>query len=255
VHHFFVTPDSFNGSAVLLPGTIAHQIANVLRLVAGDHIVLLDNTGWEYEVQTESVSGREVTGKVVSKRLSRTEPATKIVLYQGVLKTSRFEFILQKGTELGVCSFVPVICERSIIGEMRDVASAKWERWLRIIAEAAEQSERARLPQLQPATTFQHAIEEARGISILASERARAPGARTLLGRYVAVDENGKAPSRPLSVNIFIGPEGGFTSTEISRAQDYGILPASLGPRILRSETAALAMVTLALSTFGDMGR
>jgi 16S rRNA (uracil1498-N3)-methyltransferase len=254
MHHFFVNPEAISGTLVTIEGMAAHQIATVLRITPGERIIVLDDSGWEYEVQVATIDSKVVTGNVHSKRLSRSEPKTKIVLYQAVLRASRFEFVLQKATELGVCTFVPVICERSIVGEMRDVAHTKWDRWLRIIAEAAEQSERARLPALLPATTFQHAIEEAQGISIIAHERAKAPGARSVLARYVTPNETGKLPPRPLAVNLFIGPEGGFTSAEVARARDYNVIGVNLGPRILRAETAALVLATLALSAFGDMG-
>ncbi|MCL5024878.1 MAG: 16S rRNA (uracil(1498)-N(3))-methyltransferase [Chloroflexi bacterium] len=254
MHHFFVYPEVFGPDAVTVTGACAHQITNVLRLIPGDRIVLLDNTGWEYETELRGTATSVVTGIVVGKRLARTEPHTKIVLYQGMLRTNHFEFVIQKGTELGVSAFVPVICERSVVGEMREVAATKWERWQRIITEAAEQSERAKLPLLLPATTFQRACDEAQGISLIASERKRAPGARSVLARLTAATEEGKAPPRPFAVNLFIGPEGGFSPSEVSRAQDYKIIPISMGPRILRAETAALALTTLALSAFGDMG-
>lgn len=255
MHHFFVSSDAFGSDGVTLTGPQAHQITDVLRLAPGDHIVLLDNTGWEYEVELRGTAASAVIGVTQAKRLARTEPHTKIVLYQGMLRASHFEFVVQKGTELGVSAFVPVICERSIVGEMRDAASAKWERWQRIIVEAAEQSERAKLPTLLPATTFQRACEEAQGVSLIASERKRAPGAWSVLAKMAGAPDEGAVHPRPFAVNLFVGPEGGFSPSEISRAQDYRIIPISLGPRILRAETAALALITLALSAFGDMGR
>lgn len=255
MHHFFVPADALAVEPVMLSGAQSHQITNVLRLGSGDRVVLLDNTGWEYEVELQSVTTNEVAGIVRAKRLTRAEPHTKIMLYQAMLRASHFELVLQKGTELGISAFVPVICERSVVGEMRDVASAKWERWQRIITEAAEQSERGKLPSLMPATTFHRACEEAKGLSIMACERRRAPGARSVLAKLAEPQPGQAAGPRPFAVNLFVGPEGGFSQAEVSRAQDYGIQLANLGPRVLRSETAAIALTVLALSAFGDLGR
>ncbi len=257
MHHFFVSPEALRPESIALTDGQAHQITNVLRLRPGDHVVLLDNTGWEYEVELTTVSTGQVTGVAQAKRLARTEPHTKIVLYQGMLRPSHFELVLQKGTELGVSAFAPMICERSIVAEMRELAATKMDRWQRIIVEAAEQSERAKLPTLLPVMTFQHGCEEAKGTpSLIASERKRAPGARSVLANLAAAPgEGAPGAGRPFAVNLFVGPEGGFSPTEISRAQDYGVTPVTLGSRILRAETAAIALTTLALSAFGDMGR
>ena len=109
MHRFFVSPASIQGNQVEVTGEQAHQITRVLRMRPGNTIVVLDNSGWEIETQVVSLDGAVVRGQVVRRRLAQSEPRTKISLYQAVLKGGNFEYVLQKGTELGVVEFVPVM--------------------------------------------------------------------------------------------------------------------------------------------------
>ncbi len=243
MHRFFVPPEWIDGGRVALGGSLVHQIRHVLRLRPGDHVVVLDNSGWEWEVELTSVGPESVEGRVVHKGLATGEPRTKITLYQGALKGRNFELVLQKGTELGVVEFVPVISDRCVIASLDDV-NKKRERWQRIILEAAEQSRRGRLPHLRPAMLFALACERAQrteGLSLMPWEEASQHSLRRVL-----------TSRRPFSVNVFIGPEGGFSPQEVALAQGYGIVPITLGPRILRAETAGLAVVAAILYELGD---
>ncbi len=147
-YRFFVAPTAIQGEQVDIddPG-LAHQMAHVLRLQVGDRVTLLDNNGWEYTVALTSLSRQRVVGHIEEQCQARGEPRLDIRLYVALLKGERFEWLLQKGTELGVSSFVPLVCERSVVDEAA-VRGTKLERWERIIREAAEQSRRGRLPQL-----------------------------------------------------------------------------------------------------------
>jgi len=213
----------------------------VLRLGPGDEIILLDNSGWEYLVEISSVERGGVKGIVRDKVLSTNEPATQITLYQALLKSNKFEFVLQKGTELGIRGFVPLFCERSIV----DVADNKMNRWQRIIMEAAEQSRRARLSILYPAMPFDEACRSVSGISLLLWE-----GERELSLRAALAD----IKEAPQALNLFIGPEGGFSVSEVEFARRWGIVPITLGGRILRAETAGLVAAAAILYQFGDLG-
>lgn len=249
LHRFFVPPDWLEEDRVTIVGSLVHQIRNVLRLGPGDHIVVLDNSGWEREVEITRVGKEHVSGRVVDKRLASGEPRTQITLYQSVLKGRRFEFVLQKGTELGIVEFVPLISDRCLIASLDDV-DKKGERWQRIILEAAEQSRRGRLPRLRPAMFFPSACENARqgGLSLIPWEEARDVEGITSLRSVLR-----GAGQPPFSVNIFVGPEGGFTPGEIELARQYGLIPISLGPRILRAETAGLVAAAAILYELGDL--
>jgi len=124
MHRFFVPADCLKANPVTLGGPLAHQMADVLRLRPGERITLLDNTGWAYEVELTKVSAQQVEGEVRRKTLATGEPRTKITLYQALLKGDHFELVLQKGTELGIVDFVPLISERCVVAHL-DQASAK----------------------------------------------------------------------------------------------------------------------------------
>jgi len=252
MYRFFVPPEWLGQDPVTIRGPLAHRLRNVLRMRTGEHILLLDNSGWSYETELVIVDTERSTGRVVRKSLAAGEPRTKVTLYQAMLKGRKFEFVLQKGTELGLVEFVPVICQRCVMSTLDMAGTDKLNRWQRIIAEAAEQSRRGRLPQLQPVSLFPQACDVARraDLSIIPWEEERSLSLRELLRPD---DPEGKQ-ARPFSVNIYVGPEGGLTADEIHRAERFGIIPVTLGPRILRAETAGLVAATAILYELGDLG-
>lgn len=251
MHRFFVSANSILNGGVTLTGAQAHQITAVLRMGTGSRFQVLDNSGWQYEVEVTSAEPSTVTACVKSKTLVATEPRTKITIVQGLLKAAKFEVVLQKCTELGAVGFVPAITERSVVG---DVSDAKIERWNKIITEAAEQSNRGRLPTLRPAMMLDQAYDQSRGLSLLAWEGGNAPSIRDALGREATSERTRGRGQRPFSVNLFIGPEGGFSLAEVELARAYGIVPISLGSRTLRAETAAITATALVLYEMGDLG-
>lgn len=259
MHRFFVPPSWIQGNTVKLSGSVVHQIRDVLRLKPGDTIVVLDDSGWEYQVRLAAVEQGEVIGQIEQKVLPRTEPRTKITLYQSLLKGDKFEWILQKGTELGVVEFVPMVSDRCVISSVDEVSKTKFERWQRITLEAAEQSRRARLPRLHVPMLFPQACERARraDLAILPWEEEQTRTLRSMLitsnSPPIKVQGKNLVIRKPFSISIIVGPEGGFTSREVDQARRYGIAPVTLGPRILRAETAALAAIAIILYQLEDM--
>jgi 16S rRNA (uracil1498-N3)-methyltransferase len=245
MHRFFVPPHSITGDRAVMRGTIVHQIRDVLRMRPGDEIVLLDNSGAARRVELETIDRDAVRGRVTETWKQETEPRTHITLYQGLLKGQKFEWVLQKGTEIGISAFVPVLAARCVIGSMDDVSDARVERWERIIVEAAEQSGRAALPHLSQPVLFGNACGQACrvGAALIPWEAEQTVGLRQAL--------HGMEPGE---LGLFIGPEGGFAEEEIALARDSGLVPVSLGPRILRSETAGLAAAAAILYALGDLG-
>lgn len=260
MHRFFIPPAWVEGNDVTITGPQAHQIANVLRMRPGDLAVVLDNSGWEIEVRLVSVERTVVKGEVLHRRLAGGEPRTKISLYQGVLKSNRFEFVLQKATELGVVQFLPIISERCVVSDL-DAVEKRRRRWEWIIQEAAEQCRRGRKPALHSAILFPQACEQTRrsgGLSLILWEQEKTSSLRTLLRRASpvsgAASTAGKETARsPFTINLFIGPEGGFTEGEIAVARRYGLQPITLGPRILRAETAGIVAAAAVLYELGDL--
>jgi 16S rRNA (uracil1498-N3)-methyltransferase len=243
MHRFFLPADWIAEDTVVITGKLVHQLRNVLRLGTGDHITVLDNSGWEYEVELQKVDSSKVKGRVISKSLAVGEPRTKITLYQALLKGSNFEFVLQKCTEIGVAGFVPIICERCVAGAPD---SERLSRWRSIITEAAEVSRRGKLSVLHNPTSLTEACKSASGISLLPWEEEKLRSIGDVLRSH-------RKTRKDPAVNIFVGPEGGFSPNEVEFAESCGVVPASLGRRILRAETAGLVAAAITLYEFGDM--
>lgn len=239
MHRFFVdTPLAGRvGEVVELPAAVAHQVGRVLRLRAGATIALLDGGGLAYPVHlTGSATGRVGAGEPVE-----GEPRVAITLYAAPLKGEHFPYTLQKATEIGAAAIVPIVTARTVAGE---AGGAKLERWRRIAREAAEQSGRGRVPPVAAPMPFAAACAALTGPALIPWEGERA---RPL---SAAVRDLGPVAT----LGLFIGPEGGFADGEIAVAAAAGIAPVTLGPRILRAETAAAVAMALALAALGEMG-
>lgn len=242
MHRFFVPPELLTGPGVAssrlvaLPEKLAHQVRDVLHLGIGERLVLLDHSGAEVlaEVSKSSRAGVEVL--LLERRAGQPPSPVRLILCQGLLKSARFEWILEKGTELGVAVFMPIFCRRSMSG-LEDAGPAKIQRWQRIIQEAAEQCGRARLPELLPIRPLMHALNDIPpgALALMPWEEEPSRSLRDVL-----------TPTRslaPLTVVLFIGPEGGLMTEEVLLAQHQGVQVVTLGPRIMRAETAALVAV------------
>ena len=231
---------------VEIHGEVAHRIGRVLRLAPGAEIVLFDGSGMEWTVRLDGVARDHAAGRVLSSEKGRGEPTVKLTLYQGVMKGSKFDWTLQKGTELGVSCFVPMDCRRSVPRIRRESQPARLARWRKIIVEAAEQSGRAVIPDVADPVTFQEvcdALERAPGLVVLPWE---GESAKSL---SAAVSE---APDSK-EVALVIGPEGGLDPEEVDYARGKGLEPVSLGRRILRAETAGIAAVSTLMYALGEM--
>jgi len=249
MHRFFVSPECLQGEAISLTGPLARRMGRVLRLSRGDHVVLLDDTGWAYEAELDAVTDQKVTARLVSSSQPQTELSTHLSLYQALPKARKLDWVLQKGTELGVSLFVPLFTQHCVVRSGDGDAQRKLARWRRIVAEAAEQSGRVRLPQVLPARSFAQVCQapppDALALMALVGHQA------TPLGRAL----RSLTTALPREVRVYVGPEGGFTADEAARARQVGIVPVSLGPRILRTETAGLVALSAILYALGDLGQ
>jgi len=229
----------------------------VLRLRPSDRIVLLDDSGWAYEVELDRVTRGLATGHIVGAWEPRTEPSARLVLYQALPKRRRFDWILQKGTELGVSTFVPILTERCVGGRGERGDDHRLARWRRIVSEAAEQSGRAHLPRVLQVTPFAEACEAppSDALALMASVGGEAvPLSEALRSLEDAAQPREDAAPHLREVRLYVGPEGGFAPREVALAREAGIVPVSLGPRILRTETAGLVALSAVLYALGDMG-
>ncbi len=259
MHRFFVSPDALRAQPVILTGDQAHQVRRVLRLRLGDRVTLLDGQGWCYEAVLIALSETDARFQLLQRRPAEGEPAVHITLYQAVLKGERFDWALQKGTEVGISAFVPLVCERNVVDDL-DAIESKRERWQRIIREAAEQSGRGRLPILSPAMLFSRAV--ATSAAALSAQMARLSREPQPV-RLIAWEQEQGARLRDVlqscnlapgaRIEVLVGPEGGFTAQEIALARQHNVRPITLGPRILRAETAGVVAAALILYEAGEI--
>ena len=237
MHRFFVSPSSIQQDLVWFTPEQAHQLRSVLRLKSGADVLVLDGEGTCYQVQILSLDNKLAQGRIVSSSVAVGEPAGDLTLCQAMIRGDRFEWTLQKGTELGVTLFQPILTLRTV---RLQPGNSKWQRWQRIILEASEQSGRGKPPDLAQPISFEQALSDIRGFALIPTVSAVQPAMQVL-----------KQASWPLT--LFIGPEGGFDPAEIDSAQAAGVHPVALGPRTLRTETAAVTLVTLAMAAMGEL--
>jgi 16S rRNA (uracil1498-N3)-methyltransferase len=244
-HRFFVPESSFDGELVRLSPEQAHHVCHVLRLRPGDAVVLLDNSGFEYDAALASAASHEATCRVTAKRPAGGEPTVQLTLFQSLLAREKFEWVLQKGTEVGVTRFVPVRTQRSIV-RARRIEEKKLQRWRRILTEAAEQSHRGRIPQLEQEIDLAEAASRLKEFDCVL---VAAPGAEAVSLKRALAPQGGTLSS----VALLIGPEGGFADAEVTQACQEGAVKIGLGPRVLRTETAAVVAAALILYELDQM--
>lgn len=247
-HRFFVETPLRVGDACPLD-LLAHQLAAVLRLAPGAAITLFNGDGNEYLATLTTLTSRHAAGDIVAVRATAADPRLHLTLYPCTLKQDKFDWVLQKGTELGVSRFVPVVSERSVVRPAAALAS-KRARWLTILREATEQCGRTRPPELAAAVELDAVTLPPGAHGFVAWEGAEsAPG----LGDAVAVVLRAAGEEAP-PLTLFVGPEGGLTGDEVQTLAAQGWQTVTLGRRILRAETAAIAGVTVILERSGELG-
>ncbi len=239
MHRFYVTPNQIQEGTVNITGPDVNHIKNVLRMKQGEEIVICNGQGKDCYCIIDRVSEGEITASVQSEQDTGTELKAKITLFQGLPKSDKMELIVQKAVELGVHEIIPVMTKRTVVKlEDKKKETKKLERWQAIAEGAAKQSCRGIIPLIKPVQSYKEAISNAKsmGLGLIPYENA--------LGmKYTKEIMNGL--EQYTSIAVFIGPEGGFEETEIEFAKENGIHPITLGRRILRTETAGLAILSM----------
>jgi 16S rRNA (uracil1498-N3)-methyltransferase len=239
MHRFFLPPGLFNSEEVILPPEVSHQVHRVLRLKVDTPVVLLDGTGYAYTSVLRTI-GESCIASIKTKELVQGEPQTRLRLILALTQREKFEWMLQKCTEVGVSEFLPVITSRTLIQKARDVED-KYPRWQKILREAAEQSHRGLIPALLPVTVFAQAVKQYNdALKLILWEDESKTGLKDLLHGY-----------KGNSLTLVVGPEGGLSREEVDLASQNGFTPVTLGKRILRMETAAILAAGLALYDLG----
>ena len=225
-------PEGVRPGALELSGARARHLAGSRRLRQGDEFLVFAGDGVEYRARIEDVSRERVTATVGDVTRREPRPARSVEVWCANVRATRMEWAIEKCVEAGVDVFRPITTERSVRGQ--ELSESRRERWRRIAIEAAEQCGRLYLPVVAPVVAFHEALEGREGALVVANR-----GGTPWSGVANELPEHG-------SVVIAVGPEGGFSEDEVTRAIEAGAVVASLGPNTLRTETAAVAAVALA---------
>lgn len=236
--HLFASPDDVEGDLLRITGPEVNHIRNVMRLKPGEEIsVSLGEDGREYRYGIEAYEAEAVLCRLRFVKEREVELPVRVLLFQGLPKSDKMDLIVQKAVELGVAEIIPVSMERCVVKLDDGKAEKKIKRWQTIAESAASQSRRGILPQVRMPMTMREAItyaEQETQLRVIPYELQEDDGSTK---EYLESIQPGQ------SISIFIGPEGGFTKEEVELAKAAGIRPISLGNRILRTETAGLAML------------
>ena len=238
MQRFFVTPDQVGEDKIWIQGSDVNHMKNVLRMRPGEEVMVSDGNNRQYRCRVEDYPEGEAVLAILEAVLVDTELPSRIYLFQGLPKQEKMELIVQKAVELGVCQVIPVQTRRCVVKLDAKKAAKKVQRWQQIAESAAKQAGRGYIPAVSEVMTFQEALafSEALDIRLIPYELADGmDGTRKIL--------DGIRPGQ--SVGIFIGPEGGFEKEEVGRAVEAGAMPITLGKRILRTETAGIAVLSI----------
>ena len=253
---FFVEPEHLNldDKTLYIDGEDVKHISKVLRYGQGDEIEVCDSNGHEYICRIESIDKTRIDLSIVDEVYINRESRIRVSLYQGVPKSTKMDIILQKLTEAGVDEIVLVNTKRSVVNIKGDKADKKFDRWERIIYEAAKQCKRGLIPKLRGILSFKEALEDMgkNDINICPYEVEKSLGIKEALqtGQVKKILEN----KDEVRVGIFIGPEGGFAEEENEMVKAAGIASVTMGPRIFRTETASIVATAITLYELGDIG-
>ena len=245
---FFVEKESVLADKIVIGGEDAKHISLSLRARVGEKITACDGNGIDYECEISDITKNEVTLSILEEKASEAEPDVEVTLYQALVKSDKFDFIVQKCTELGVSKIVPVVTERCISRPDEASLNKKVQRWNKIAKEAAMQSGRGRIPVIEDAVSFDKALDEIKiaDCGFLCYEAQP----------HMPINEiwlSCKKKANIKNVSFLVGPEGGISDAEAAKTSQSGVYAASLGPRILRAETAPLCVMSAVMLLSDNM--
>lgn len=239
MNRFFAEIDSSEiGKSTDITGTDVNHIKNVLRLKAGDEIIVSNGSGRDYHCLISAIENEKVVADIFDICDNFAELETEVVLFQGFPKSDKMDLIIQKTVELGVSRIVPVMTKRTVVRLDEKKAAKKLERYNAIALSAAKQSGRGVIPEVTMPVAFKEALGMAKSLDMNIIPYEEAKGIN--YSKQVISEIKGKK-----SLGIFIGPEGGFAAEEVQSAIDIGAHPITLGHRILRTETAGMAIMSI----------
>ncbi len=247
MRRFFVAPEAIEGEQLLLDGELAHHISRVLRMKEGDEAEFAPGDGRLYLGRLTEFSKAGVRVELLSVRQAPADTSVQVTIYQGLPKGDKLEWIIQKCTELGVARIVPVVTKRTVVRLDEAKGAKKVGRWQKIAQEASQQSKRLSVPEVGAPITWQQLLDTLRpeDVTLILWEDETTEGLKAFLQ---------KQPMLPARLNLVIGPEGGLEEAEVAELRQRGAHSITLGSRILRTETAGLAALSMVLYQSGDLG-
>jgi 16S rRNA (uracil1498-N3)-methyltransferase len=241
MHRFYLAPEDWNSDALVLTGPEAHHCRTVLRLEAGDKVVLFDGRGREVTAEINSASPTEIRLRKLHE--AKSPPLRcQITLGQAVPKGKNMDLIVQKAVEIGAAEIAPILSDRTVVRLDEESAASKQTKWQTVAIEAAKQCGQNWLPQVRAPQTMAQFFQHSRrfDLQLIGSLQSDAVHLKKILAEYSA--EHG---DRPASVLMLVGPEGDFTPAELSLARSHGCRPITLGPIVLRVETASIYCLSI----------
>lgn len=238
MYQFFVEDAQVGEHTVTIEGSDVNHIKNVLRMKRGERVRISSTSGKNYFGEIAEFSGDTVLVAITQECAPDTELPGRIYLFQGLPKSDKMELIIQKAVELGACEIIPVAMKNCVVKLDEKKAAAKTARWQEIAKSAAKQSKRSVIPTVGRPVSYQEALEIAAELDVVLLPYENERG-------MAATKEAIEAIVPGQSIGIFIGPEGGFSDREIAMARERDMKPISLGGRILRTETAGLATLSV----------
>lgn len=238
MHRFFVEPSQIGEKEIVITGPDVNHIRNVLRMRAGEELLAADGQGSEYRCILRELQDSEIRAEICRKLSGSAELPSRITLFQGLPKSDKMDLIIQKCVELGVFRIVPVTTKRTVVKLDAKKEESRRKRWTAVSESAAKQSGRGIIPEISGVQSFREAVEEAGELDVClipyekAEDMART---REILSGIPA----------GASIGVFIGPEGGFEEEEVREAMEAGARSITLGRRILRTETAGMAVLAM----------
>lgn len=245
MQRYFVTPEQIVDNTVRIQGSDVHHMYNVMRYRVGDEVICCDGKGMDHRVKISMIRNQEIELQIQESVISQGEPQVQITLAQSLPKGDKWDWILQKSTELGAYRFLPFTSLYTIVKIASHKSTKKQERWQRIVKEAAEQSHRGHVPIVENLSTWSEILQaiQTAPLALIAYEK----GGQTL-SNVLANHKEGA------SILVLIGPEGGFAEEEVADAVAAGAIPITLGKRIMRTETASLATLSCILYAKNELG-
>ena len=245
MHHFFVSPNQIDDKYVTITGGDVNHIKNVLRMKVDEELLISNGQDKDYYCKIEAISDDEIKALILDEEFEGTELPTELYLFQELPKSDKMELIIQKAVELGVKEIIPVATKRCVVKLDDKKEASKIKRWQAISESAAKQSRRTIIPEISSVMSFKEAINRAKDfeLGIIPYENFKdMKETKEVLSKV----------QKGIKIGIFIGPEGGFEESEVQYALDNGIHPISLGKRILRTETAGLAILSVLMFQLED---